>query len=501
MSTFLQFYGAAQTVTGSMHLVTHDEHVFALDCGLFQGHRKESEERNRHWLIEPSSLEAVILSHAHIDHVGRLPKLVRDGFKGPVFATPATRDLATILLADSAHIQEEDAAWVNKKRAGKGEPPVVPLYSAQDATAALARFRTVPYGEPFCPVPGVVACFRDAGHMLGSAQIVLETSANGISGSVSSPRPPNPNSRFNPFCPVMQPLDRLPENGTHRLVFSGDLGRPHTPILRDPEPLVPCHTLICESTYGGRFHDKVGDPQDRATEIIHRTVARRGKIIVPAFAVGRAQTVIYGLHHLMREGRIPPIPVFLDSPLGVDASEIFKLHPECYDQAADTFNRATGDMLACPSCMLIRTREESMALNGDPRSMIIIAPSGMCEAGRILHHLKNNIEDPKNTIVIVGYSAPNTLGRRLAEKAEKVKIFGEEYVRRAEVEVINGFSGHADSNELCGWLGPQAKAIQRTFLVHGDPDQSDKLAGRMKDELRFAGLVRVPESGDRVKIS
>ncbi len=453
--TSLSFHGAAQEVTGSLHLLRVDGACIALDCGLFQGRRAEANAKNTTYPCDPGRIDAVILSHAHIDHSGRLPLLVRNGFAGEVYATPATRDLCALMLADSAHIQEEDAYYLNKKLIRRGQPTIKPLYQNQDAVGAVKLMRTVSYNRPFAVAKGVTGRFFDAGHILGSAGVELEICPDGAA-----------------------PL---------KLVFTGDVGRPDAPILRDPAPLPGCDYLICESTYGGRRADRVADTRDRLEAVLNETFSRRGKVIIPAFSVGRTQTIIYYLAELLRQGRVKNVPVYIDSPLSVNASEIFKLHPECYDHDAMKLQRRDGDIFGNDCCTYIRDVEESKRLHRRRSSCVIISASGMCEAGRILHHLKNNIRSPRNTILIVGYQAAHTLGRRLVEREPFVRIFKQRYRVKAQVAVLNGFSAHADAGELAGLTRPLASRCRQAFVVHGEPDQSGALQQTMLD----AGFARV----------
>jgi metallo-beta-lactamase family protein len=462
----LMFYGAVNEVTGSMHMVRIDDCWIALDCGLCQGRRAESEEKNRQWPMPPKEISAVVLSHAHIDHSGRLPRLVRDGFEGPIFCTPATRDLAAIMLPDSAHIQEEDSYYVNKKRARKGLPPIEALYNYKDALAAIRRIQSVSYNRWFQVVPGIRARFNEAGHMLGSAGIELAFAKR---------------------------------NGhTPSLYFSGDVGRPDKPIIRDPQPFPECDTVICESTYGGRIHETVDDARDRLVEIVNRTIDRGGKVIIPAFSVGRTQTIVYFLHEQMVAGNLPRLPVYIDSPLAVNATEVFKMHPECYDAEARAFHRVTGDILGHACCTYVRDVEESKALHRRRRPCVIISASGMCEAGRIRHHLKNNIRSKKNTILFPGFQAQNTLGRKITDGAKHITLFHQNMPVRAEVVQLQGFSGHADQPELLHLLAPLVARQKRIFLLHGEPDQSSVLAGK----LREAGAtdVAIAAHGQRVEL-
>lgn len=447
------FFGAAQEVTGSMHLVEADGVLIALDCGLFQGRREETEQKNRRFPVGADKIHAVVLSHAHVDHCGRLPLLVKQGFSGPIYSTAATRDLAALLMADSAHIQLEDAKYINKKHLKNGQPPVEPLYSDQDAAAALKLFHTVEQEQVFALTERLSARYYQTGHMLGACMVELQ------------------------FQPDQESHGR--DARATSLVFSGDVGRAHLPILEDPHPFPVCDYIICESTYGGRLHPPATDLEARLGQVVNDTIAREGKVIIPAFSVGRTQVVVYALHRLIVAGKIPALPIFVDSPLAVNATEVFRLHPELFDEEAREFLRATGDILGTESCTYIRDVEESKRLNTRKAPCVIISASGMCETGRIVHHLANNIESPKNTILIVGFQAQHTLGRRLVEKQPHVLIFGKQMKLRADVVVLNGFSGHADAKELRASLSPLAATCKTAFLVHGEMDQMTALRGTM----------------------
>jgi metallo-beta-lactamase family protein len=460
----LRFLGAARTVTGSMHLLTINGARILLDCGLFQGRRKESFERNRNLPFDATSIDAMVLSHAHIDHSGNIPSLVNNGFQGNIYATPATRDLCSAMLRDSGHIHEEDAAYINRKRARQGLPPVEPLYTQEDAARSLGHFVSVGYDRPLPVVPGVTVTFRDAGHILGSAVVVL---------------------------------DLEEKEGKKRLVFSGDLGRANMPILRDPEPVEGTDYLIIESTYGNRRHDPIEDQSRELRKVVHETYRRGGKVIVPAFAVGRTQELVYALHRLVEARKLPALPIFVDSPLAVNVTEIFRLHPECYDREVRDFMEEGNhrDPFGFRRLTYVRSVEDSKELNFLREPAIIISASGMAEAGRILHHLKNNIEDARNTVLIVGWQAPDTLGRRLVERQSAVKIFGEEYRLRAQVRTINAFSAHADRQELLDYarrLNPER--LQAAFVVHGEEASSLALA----EGLTSLGIARVavPRAGE-----
>lgn len=441
------FHGATEEVTGSLHLVRSGDHWLALDCGLYHGRRSETEIKNREWPVPPAKISAVLLSHAHIDHSGRLPRLVRDGFSGPIFCTPATRDLCAIMLPDSAHIQEEDVFYVNKKRARKGLDPVEPLYDHDDALNAIGLMQTVSYGRTFGVVPGVSAVFQDAGHILGSAGVLLSFAGNNGQGS--------------------------------SLYFTGDVGRPNKPIIRDPRPFPECDTLVCESTYGSRFNESADEARRELIEVVKRTYDRGGKVIIPAFSVGRTQTIAYYLQEEIAAGNIPHHPVYVDSPLAVNATEVFLTHPECYDAEARALDELTGDLLGPSCCTYIRNVDESKALHFKKGPCTIISASGMCEAGRIRHHIKNNVERSKNTILIAGYQAAHTLGRRLADGIKEINLFHETYRVAAELVQIHGFSAHADQQDLLRMLEPFKDTKTRICLVHGETEQRRTLADKL----------------------
>jgi metallo-beta-lactamase family protein len=458
------FWGATRTVTGSMHQVHAAGRTLLLDCGLFQGHRAESYRRNSYFPFRPKDIDAVLLSHAHIDHCGNLPNLVRHGFRGPIYCTPATRALASVMLGDAAKIQEEDAAYLNRHRE-KGEPKVEPLYDGRDVYRTMLRMEAVPYDTPAEVGPGLKATFVDAGHLLGSAMVGLRIDA---------------------------------PNGVRRLTFTGDLGRPGVPILRDPSPVPPADLLISESTYGGHTHEPVEETAERLGEVVRHTVERRGKLIIPAFSVGRTQTIVYFLHQLLGAGRLPDVPIFVDSPLAVRATEVFRAHPECFDEPTRRLLEDDPDLFGEKHIRYVDKVHDSIALNSHPGPCVIISASGMCEAGRILHHLKHNIEDARNTILIAGYQAEGTLGRRLVERQPEVRILGRTYSLKAEVVVLNGLSSHADHGDLLRSLGPLVGTAQKVRLVHGDPGRAEALAAG----LRAAGFgdVAIPERGESVPI-
>lgn len=445
----LTIYGAAQEVTGSKYLLEVGSKRVLLDCGLYQGRRADTYAFNQQFDFDPAGVDAVLLSHAHIDHSGNLPNLVKKGFAGPIYATPATRDLAEIMLKDSGHIHEYDVRYLNRKRAKKGLEPVEPLYTQADAAQTIPLFRQVGYQQTFQPVRGITAQFIDAGHILGSAAILID-------------------------C---EEKDRKV-----RLWFSGDIGRPGKPILRDP--VLPggydVDYLLMECTYGDRPHDDSEKAYAEFREVVRRTITRGGKVIVPAFSVGRTQTLIYILNEAMANGMLPKVPVIIDSPLAVAASEIYRRHPECYDQEMYTFiTEHRHPALDFDQLVFTHSVDESKALNDRKDPMVIISASGMVEAGRILHHVKNNIHDERNTIVIVSWQAPHTLGRRLAEREKEIRIFGESYYRRAQVETINGLSAHAGQGLLVQYARSAAESAQKIILVHGEESAALALQKRL----------------------
>jgi metallo-beta-lactamase family protein len=466
----VQFWGAAREVPGSMHLLKVGGRRILLDCGLYQGRRKHAFERNRDFPFEPSSIDAVVLSHAHIDHCGNLPTLVRAGFKGKIYATPATRDLCRHMLVDSAHIQKSDVRYVNRRRKRQGKRPFEPLYLIGDARKALARFRPVPYGRAFEPAPGIRATFIDAGHILGSASVILDLTEG---------------------------------SRTRRLVFSGDVGRRGLPILRDPQIPGDADYVIMESTYGDREHDPPSEAREYLLECAASTYAAGGKLLVPAFALGRTQEVVYRLNQLWEDGALPPMDVFVDSPLAINVTEVYSDHPECYDrEMLDTMaTDSDGDPLGFRRLRYVRAAEESKALDARKGPAIIIAASGMCEGGRILHHLSHYLPRSNTTVLFVGYQAQHTLGRRLLEGNGEVRVLGVPVDVRARVERADSYSAHADRTGLLRW----AEAVRdrgrvvRYFLVHGEVDSAMALAA----DLRSAGTadVEVPERGSRFELS
>ena len=462
----ITFHGAARSVTGSQHLLEVSGKRILLDCGLSQGRREESERLNREYSYEPASVDAVILSHAHIDHSGKLPGLVKNGFKGIIFSTAATRDLSAVMLPDSAHIQQADTEYINKKRARDGLEPVEPLYDLEDALSAIDKFVSLPYGLSFPIYPDVTLRFLEAGHILGSSQVELTVKENGVQKVI---------------------------------LFSGDLGRFNRPILRDPDLSSRPDMLIMESTYGGRMHD----PQEKSLldleRVINDTVKRRGKIIIPAFSVGRTQEVLYFLHLLLIANRIPDIPVFVDSPLSFNATEVFKLHPEVYDKELRELLYDGLSPFEFENLHFVQSVSESKAINTMKEPMVIISASGMCENGRIRHHLKNNIADPRNTVVLVGFMAENTLGRRIMERRETVNIFGEPYPLNAAIEDVDGFSAHADHQGLMTYFRAVGEKAEQVILVHGEVKSAQALALAIGKESDVQ--VVVPEPGQTVTVA
>ncbi|HEY0705348.1 MAG TPA: MBL fold metallo-hydrolase [Polyangia bacterium] len=448
----LEFVGAAQTVTGSKHILRTKRATVLLDCGLFQGRRRESFDRNRNLRVDPASLDAVVLSHAHIDHSGALPLLVRQGFGGTIYTTPATRDLAAPMLMDAAMIQASDARFIDRliEKGEVGIEPVEPLYTEADVTAMLSQMIDLPYGRRQVIADGVAIRFLDAGHVLGSAITVLEVDDEG---------------------------DRVV------VAYTGDLGRHHLPILRDPQVPDGVHHLVMESTYGDRLHPPIAEMDEALAALITRTVARGGKIIIPSFALERAQEVIYELKRLKAAGRLPPVPVYVDSPLAVKLTDVFRLHPECYDTAARELLQAADSPFDFPGLSYVSSPEDSKFITAEERPSIIIAGSGMCEGGRVLHHLRALIGDARNAVAIVGFQAPHTLGRRLVEGRREVRIFGMLRERRAEVVVFNGFSAHADQNDLVSFAEKvrDRGKLRSVFLVHGEPPAQSVLTERLTE--------------------
>ena len=457
----IQFFGGAGTVTGSKHLVTVGERRVLLDCGLFQG-LKALRERN--WAAPPfaaDGVEAVVLSHAHVDHSGALPLLVRRGFSGPIYCTPGTADLLEILLLDAAHLQEEEAEFANRHRTSK-HSPALPLYTTADAQAALRLLEPRPYGAAFDVAPDLQATFRRAGHILGSATVSL---------TYGAPRP-------------------------HTLVFSGDLGRWDRPILRDPELVAEADVLLIESTYGDRVHPQ--DPTDALARILTETAERRSVLLVPAFAVGRTQELLYVIRELEEAGRVPVLPVFIDSPMAIDVTGIYARHPEDHDLDMQRLLREHASPLSPQRLQVLRRAEESKSLNDRAGPMIVISASGMATGGRVLHHLIRRLPDPDTTVLLVGYQAAGTRGRALQDGAKVLRVFGQEVAVQARVVLLDGISAHADQRELLRWLRGFTRPPQATYAVHGEPQAADTLAGAIRRHLGWR--ARVAEDRETVEL-
>ncbi len=468
----VQFWGAAQTVTGSMHLIQFGEKRILLDCGLYQGKRKVAFEKNRNTPFDGNSIDAVILSHAHIDHSGNLPSLHASGFRGPIYATSATRDLAAFMLLDSAKIQVNDVKYVNKRRRRNNQELFVPLYGPEQAAATLRQFRTIEYDHMFSPMEGVNCRFHVAGHMLGASIVELNLTD--------------------------------PDSGeTKRLVFSGDIGRSDMPILRDPKVVADADYVIMEATYGNRNHKEGSDVKKTLKEIAEETYADRGKLIIPAFSVGRTQEIVYRLNLLAEEGQLPPMKVYVDSPLAVNATDVFRSHVECFNDEMinAVLTEEDEDPLNFDNLHYIRKVEESKALNSSNEPCIIISASGMCEGGRVLHHLKNNIEKPSTRILFAGYQAPHTLGRILMDGSlDKVKIYGQQYEVKAKVAHLTGSSGHADQENLLAWAKETSAQgnVKHIALVHCEMDSATELKTKL-EKLKL-GPVMIPAPGDEMQM-
>lgn len=469
----IEFVGAAQTVTGSKHLIRTRHATVLLDCGMFQGRRKESIAKNQDLGVDPRSIDAVILSHAHIDHSGALPMLVKQGFDGPIYTTPATRDLCAVMLEDAALIQANDARYINKtiEREKADMDPVEPLYTEQDVMRVLERMVAVPYRRTVDVAPGMRVTFFDAGHVLGSA-----ISAIDVEEATSDGRK------------------------TKRVVFTGDLGRKKMPILKDPEIVDGAHALLTESTYGDRLHKPIAAMEDDLADVLERTYKRGGKVVIPSFALERAQEILYALNELKRRGRMPKMKVYVDSPLTVKITDIFRLHPECYDAETRALIRSQSSPFDFEEVEYVSDKEDSIAIDASPDPCVIISASGMCEAGRVVHHLKATVESPKNTVCIVGFQAPHTLGRRIVERRPRVRIFGVERDLRAEVVVMNGFSAHADQRDLVEYADGlrQRGPLGRIALVHGENGAQKALIAKMKEN----GLddTVAPGPGDIIEV-
>ncbi len=454
----IHFFGATRTTTGSMYLFEINGKRLLLECGLFQGRREESVERNRRFPFDPKQVDAVVVSHAHIDHCGNLPNLCRQGYEGNIYCTFATRDLASIMLEDSAQIQRDDAVFVSKKRAKQGLPPVEPLYSVIDAEKAVRQFVAINYDRPFPVIDGVTVTFRDAGHILGSAQVVLDVREQGRS---------------------------------FRYLFSGDVGRGHDDILRNPDRIENVDYLQVESTYGGREHAAKANANEEIGRLVQEALGRGGKVIIPAFSVGRTQQIVYTLHQLKLAGQLQLVPIFVDSPLSVNATEIYRLHPECFNETIYTFLREKENPFGMENLTYIREAEVSKKLNDLKGPAIIISASGMAEAGRIRHHLKNNIGESKNLILFVGYCAEHTLGAQILAHQNPVNIFAEPQEVRAQIASLDSFSGHADRNELRRYVEAMTGNIKKICVIHGEESQALAFAETLRG-LKPKAQVIVP---------
>lgn len=466
----IKFCGAARQVTGSSHLITLDDgYQILLDCGLFQGNGKRSWEDNNKWFFDPAEVDCLILSHAHIDHSGRIPKLVRDGFSGDILSTHATRSLCAIMLLDSAYIQERDAEWYNRKLLKKKHPKGElrePLYESEDVARTMTLFTTYSYNRWAEIRPGVRLMFRDAGHILGSASVMLEITAGGKKT---------------------------------RIGFTGDIGRPNRPILRDPQFMEEVDYLICESTYGDKEHSSAPREIEKFLHIIkHTCMDKRGKLIIPAFSVGRTQELVYMLDQLETAGRMPKIPVYVDSPLAVNATQVFGAHPECFDNELNQYLLVDSNPFGFNELVYIRDVEKSKELNTSEEPCIIISASGMMNAGRIKHHLYNNIEQGENTFLIVGYCTPETPGGQLRDGATTIRVFGDYKMVRADIEVMDSFSAHGDRKELRNFIRNQKRNLTRLFLVHGELDTQQAF----KDYLEEDGFrhIAIPSPGQEFRI-
>ncbi|MCB9227242.1 MAG: MBL fold metallo-hydrolase [Chitinophagales bacterium] len=465
----IKFCGAAGTVTGSSHLITLDDGFkILLDCGLYQGNESKYENFNYTWAFNPAEIDVLILSHAHIDHCGRIPKFVADGYNKDIICTHATRNLANIMLLDSGYIQEKDVSYINERRKRKGLPSVEPLYTVAEAKKCAENFVGIGYNKWHSIHKNVEVKFVDAGHILGSASVTLR---------------------------IKQ------EDGSYKTIgFSGDIGRPHRPILRDPQLMPQVDYLICESTYGGEEHSSLPNDKTDLLRIIREAcVNRRGKLIIPAFSVGRTQELVYMMDQLSNEGLLPNIPVFVDSPLAIDATEIYMLHPECYDFDLLEYMANDPNPFGFRKLKYTRSVADSKAINNVKGPAIIISASGMMSAGRVKHHLSNNIEDPSTTILVVGYCAEGTLGRRIRDGEKEVRIFGETKAVNAHVEIMDSFSAHGDNSEMLDFLENQDREKLKTiFLVHGEPKKQQAF----KESLHSKGFkhIEIPELRDVVKL-
>ncbi|MBE5812600.1 MAG: MBL fold metallo-hydrolase [Clostridiales bacterium] len=466
----ISFLGAAKTVTGSCFMVTTNKYKFLVDCGMFQGQNKETMLNVDDFTFAPKDIDFVLLTHAHIDHSGRIPKLCNDGFKGKVYATKATTDLCKVMLPDSGHIQENEIEWINKKRIRAGKHVIPPLYTVDDAVRSLEHFEPVHYNELVTINENVKVMFRDAGHMLGSSIIEVWVKENGKET---------------------------------KIVFTGDLGNNDTPILRDPEFIDSADVLVMESTYGDRNHKEREDRFEQFLDIVNDTIDNGGRVVIPSFAVGRTQEIVYGLNANQEKygekyKKILKIPVYMDSPLAISATEIYKNNAECYDEEARRYIVEGDNPVDFPTLILTKSVDESKAINESQEPAIVISASGMCEAGRIRHHLKHSLWSEKNTVLFVGYQAVGTLGRRLIDGEKQVRLFGEDISVNARIEYIEGFSGHADQTALLNWFDNIKHKPSNVFIVHGEEESQEVFAEKIKE--RGVNVV-IPNRGDVFEIT
>ena len=465
----IQFLGAAKTVTGSNYLLTTDNYKVLIDCGLFQGSNEEERLNFKDFDFDPKEIDALILTHAHIDHSGRIPKLVKDGFRGKIISTKATYDLCEIMLLDSGKIHEQDAQWENKKRKRAGDSLIEPLYTMEDAQNSLHYFEPYHYNQRITINDEVSIRFRDAGHILGSSILELWF-----------------------------------DDGTNntKVVFSGDLGMPNRPIIRNPEYIEDADYLIMESTYGDTIHEPIEESTGKLIDIINKTAFRGGTVLIPSFAVGRTQELIYELNNYYEYGKVEEymkIPIFIDSPMAVNATEVFQKNSSSFDEETKNLILSGDNPFKFDNLRYVRTVEESIALNKADYPKVIISASGMATAGRIRHHLKHNLYNPLNSLVFVGYQAQGTLGRILLDGVNKVKLLGEEIKVGLEIYDLEGFSGHADQAVLLDWLSKFKKKPKKVFLVHGEEDAAGALSKKIEDEFNIGTII--PNNGDEYKIA
>jgi len=461
----IEFIGGARTVTGSCYIIKNNDFTIMVDCGMFQG-KRELRERNYLKMIHtPSEIDALILTHAHIDHSGLIPKLVKNGFRGKIFSTHATKELCSIMLPDSAHIQEMDTAYINKKNKKLGRDPVDPLYTVEDAGAAMGHFTSISYGEKTEVVPGVEAVFRDAGHILGSSFVEMWINSGGRKT---------------------------------KIVFSGDIGQKNQAIIRNPEAIEDADILLIESTYGDRLHKNKEDTYREFKEIINDSYNKEGNIIIPAFAIERTQEIIYTLNQMFKNKEIPPVPVYIDSPLAIGATEIFRKNDQCFDEKTRNMLMSGDSPLDFKNLKFTKSAAESKRLNDEAKGSIIISASGMCTAGRIKHHLQHNLYKPSSSVIFVGYQAEGTLGRRIIEGAKQVRVYGEDVAVKAKIHTLGGFSAHADRDGLLEWMSTIQNRDLKVFVVHGEEKSALSFADTIKNELGHTAAV--PNWGDTVDL-